>query len=238
MEKCFPYFSLQPAKRKNFPITVQSSPGKIDKQISVCNANVDAAVGSDTNIYLKHQFLGNESKVTEEVSILGTTELCSDYPEFSKETETNFDEKEFNAKSTPLKDEESQESENVKTGKKIDFSSSNVQTDSALCKEKRTCGYPDPFDRMIIQTLELYKRIFIARESFKKLVKSKKDAKMKKKHVYKKQDSSNNDSEQNRNNKDSKDNAEKRRKTDGEKLCLCGKGCASAVLSRCCCKTK
>lgn len=231
MEKCFPHLSLQP-ERKAFPIRLESSPEKIDKQISVCNTNVDAAVGSDTNIHSKNQFSRDRNKETEQVSIFGSTELCSHFPEFSKETETNFNEKELRAKSTPFKDEENQESENAK--KKIDFSSSTKQANSALCKEIRNYGFPDPFDRMIIQTLELYKRIFIARESFKKLVKNRKDAKMKKNIVYKKQDYLNNYSVGHKNDKVLQNNVEK----IGENFCLCGKGCSSALLNRCCCKKK
>ena len=240
MEKRFPYFSSQPAK-KDFPSTCKSCCLKIDKEVSVSDINVDAAVGSDTNINLKYQNSPKKHKGTKQVSKLCSTDSLVHCLEFSKDAAIHFNEEVIKSTSTPFKENENKKSPKITTGKKLDFCSSSTQTEFALTKEKRNNVYPDPFDRMIIQTLELYKRIFMARDSFKKLVKCRKDAKMRKRNYCRNQGLkvSKNYSVENKNDKFPllvKENLEKGTKNNGGNFCRCGSGCSTDILNRCCCK--
>lgn len=128
----------------------------------------------------------------------------------------------------------------VKTNDKKRISTS-AQTNTFFIKSERKNA--DSFDQMIVESLEVYKRIFLTRESFKKLSQNvKEETRMKKKEThYKNQGSrvTKNNSLENRNNKFAllmKDNVDGGTRNNGEKFCSCGNGCSAAVLNRCCCR--
>ena len=299
MEKCFPYLSLQPVTKKDYPAMCKSRSSKIDKQVSVYNSAFDAAVGSsNTNISFDYQnpdkllyanCTSYKEKQTEsskhnrenstDVKLgnkicqdSGNVKTCSDtswiqdakhkkmknehklhfkdsanfsvpnYSSFEKACKNNCKEEEFKATSTPLRERKKEKLINEER-KKIELCSKAVQADTILLDDQENSV--DPFDQMIIQTLDLYGKIFNARESYRKLSalsKTRRErTKVDKTNYCKNQGArvSKNNSLEKQGGKFSlaeKDNVVYGERKSGEKFCRCGNGCGTAVLNRCCCK--